>query len=145
MDHLPHRIWELVNEHGQPEKPLGRALLSLTEPELERAIDGQSDEMKALGIGRQVIRAYHLVFMLYVEHEAITRTVLFLQSPELRQVLPETVNRKEAVFLAQRECNLTDEETELLYEILPNSNPTERCEAVTASWYKALPPRFRNG
>lgn len=145
MNHLPFKIWELVAKYGKPDKPLGKLLLSMDEREMEAVEERQSELMEEMGIPNTVILAYQMVLILYVEHEAITRAVLKIGDPELRGALPEVLNRREAIYLMEREFNLTPEEVELLYEILPNNNPTERALEVHATWDKALPPRSNNG
>ena len=146
MNHLPFKIWEQVRDHGGADMPLGKALLSLTEEELESTLAAHEKLLEQMEIPDKVILAYHTVLMLYMENAAISRAVSKLQSPELRQALPETVNRKEAVYLAEREFNLMPEQSEILMEILPHPNePTQRAREVHAAWVKALPPRFNNG
>lgn len=136
MNHLPHKIWELVAKYGKPDSYLGKLLLSLDEKALEALEERQSKQMEALGIPNQVILAYQMVLMLYVENAAISRTVLKVGDPELRGALPEVLTRDEAVYLMEREFNLEQQDCELLKELLPNRNPTELCEQVTSTWFE---------
>lgn len=122
--------------HGIPEElrqslaegmkhPQIKALFSMSNDELNTAMDSQANLLvEKSEVTPRVALAYLVVAPLMVENEAISRFVVDSDNSSLRAILPEVTDVKEALMLATREYQLTEQELKQLYRLLRPLDPT---------------------
>ena len=122
--------------HGIPEElrqslaegmkhPQIKALFSMSNDELNTAMDSQANLLvEKSEVTPRVALAYLVVAPLMVENEAISRFVVDSDNSSLRAILPEVTDAEEALMLATREYQLTEQELKQLYRLLKPLDPT---------------------
>lgn len=116
----------------------GQTFLSMSQADLDHAMQKHAQAMQGAGYDNKVILAYQMVLPLLVEREAIDELISDLERPDLRGVLPEVLDRNEAVLLMQRELRLTKSQADSLRKILPSRQMSEEALEVLGMWRHGL-------
>jgi len=102
-----------------------RALFSMSSEELNQAMDSQFKRLvEKSKVTDKAALAYLVFAPLLMENEAISKYVESSGNSSLRMVLPEVTDVKEALMLATREYQLTEQELKQLYRLLKPLDPT---------------------
>lgn len=124
---------EVLNQI-KPRSQWGKRFLTMNQEQMDRAMERQANAMEALGYDNKVILAYQSVLFLILERDAITKMIQAVGRSDLRMMLPEVLNREEAVSLMQREYRLTKKQADSLHKALPSQPLTSHAAKLLGTW-----------
>lgn len=118
MHQLPAEVWNKIAASQPLQLQASEQLMSMSQPELDAALESQAEALRANGTPEQVISAYQALMMPVAEQEAISEYINKTGSLELRQALPDVANAEEALQLAASEYPLAPQDMKILYPML---------------------------
>lgn len=123
MHSIPESVRKALSKSVK--HPEVKALFSLSNEELNLAMDSQFKRLvEKSKVTDKAALAYLVFAPLLMENEAISKYVESSGNSSLRMVLPEVTDVKEALMLATREYQLTEQELKQLYRLLRPLDPT---------------------
>ncbi len=138
---VPARILNDIARTQPLRTKWARRVFALDQESLMAVLQIQSDEMEARRVPNSVILAYQSMALLLAENGAISNYIVATDRLDLRSVLPEIVSAREAVFVADGDYRLSDDEKEQLAGMLAPLDPWADVEDEPPA---ALPPNPLN-
>jgi hypothetical protein len=111
----------ILNQIGRMAKIKNRSmktLFQMSQPEVDRLLDGQAKDLQAAGHDPVAVAAYLALEPLRLENEAISKFVEKMGDSSLRAVLPEILTKQELVRIADLEMMLTPAQKKGLMALL---------------------------
>ena len=124
MRQAPASLWNRVAKTVPLATEWGKTMFSLTEQELDEAMNQVEQQMLDSGVPNKVMLAYQTMIPLCLERKALAAYISQTGNLDLLSVFPSVETAAEAATLGAQEYNLSPAETKQLLSMLERLMPS---------------------